>query len=216
MEDEGREGASWPAAARREEGLLIRLFSSSRFFAVFAVFGSFLAAVTLYIYGTLVVIQEIWHTLVSDRISVPGMQRLQASFIEMTDVFLLGTVLFIVSFGLYQLFIQPDLAVPSWLKIQNLDQLSARLIEVVGVLLAVTFLGFAVNLVASVVEAFDKLEELEAAAGDEAANTAALESARAVVSQVSLLELGVSVAIVIAALSLLLVVSRRHAAGQPE
>jgi uncharacterized membrane protein YqhA len=96
-----------------------------------------------------------------------------------TDVFLLGTVLFIVAFGLYQLFIQPDLPVPAWLKIQNLDQLTERLIEVVGVLLSVTLLAVAAEGVMGA----------------------------------SLLELGVSVAIVIAALSLLLVVSHRRPAN---
>lgn len=206
------EGEHWPAASPQDRGLAARLFASSRFFAAFAVFGAFLAAVTLYIYGTLVVIQEIVYTLAGDRISVPGVQRLQAAFIEMTDVFLLGTVLFIVSFGLYQLFIQPELAVPKWLKIESLDQLSGRLIEVVGVLLAVTFLGFAVNLVASVVETLDTLEALKAAAeaGGPPVEQADIDAAQVVLDQVSLVELGVAVAIVIAALSLLLVVSRRH------
>jgi uncharacterized membrane protein YqhA len=202
-------------APRAERSWAVHLFSSSRFFAIFAVFGAFLAAVTLYIYGTVVAIQEILHTLGSDRFSVPGMQRLQAAFIEMTDVFLLGTVLFIVSFGLYQLFIQPDITVPKWLRIENLDQLSERLIEVVGVLLAVTFLGFAVNLVASVVEALERLEDVktEAEAVNQQVDPAELDAARVVLDQVSLIELGIAVAIVIAALSLLLVVSRRHAAN---
>jgi uncharacterized membrane protein YqhA len=180
------------------------LFAASRFFAAFAVFGSFLAAATLYVYGAFVVVLQIWHTLRQDHVSVPGVQRLQAAFIEMTDVFLLGTVLFIVSFGLYQLFIQPNLPVPAWLKIESLDQLSERLIEVVGVLLAVTFLGFAVNLVSSVLEI---LEELQ----DSHESEAISETTALLTDQVSLLELGISVAIVIAALSLLLTVSRRNA-----
>jgi uncharacterized membrane protein YqhA len=200
MADEGERSTGWPAAPQRESSWSYRFFASSRFFAGFAVFGSFLAAITLYVYGTFVVIQEILDTLNKNHLGVPGMQRLQAAFIEMTDVFLLGTVLFIVSFGLFQLFIQPDLPVPAWLKIENLDQLSERLIEVVGVLLAVTFLGFAVNLVADVVETAEE--------GGEAASAVATGT-----SPVSLLELGISVAIVIVALSLLLFVSRRHAAS---
>jgi uncharacterized membrane protein YqhA len=127
----------------KEEHWVIRLFSSSRYFAAFSVLGAFLAAVTLYVYGTLVVIQIIWRSVVEYHISVEGVKHLQVVFIEMTDVFLLGTVLFIVAFGLYQLFIQPDLPVPAWLRIHNLDQLTERLIEVVGVLLSVTFLAFA-------------------------------------------------------------------------
>lgn len=178
MADKGQEGVSWPKVQPREESVVLRVFSSSRYIAAFAVLGSFLAAVTLYIYGTLVVIQLIWDTLMEYRISVEGVKHLQVVFIEMTDVFLLGTVLFIVAFGLYQLFIQPDLPVPAWLKIQSLDQLTERLIEVVGVLLSVTFLAAAVE-------------------GDVGEN---------------LLEFGASVAIVIAALSLLLIVSHRQSA----
>jgi uncharacterized membrane protein YqhA len=97
-------------------------------------------------------------------------------FIELTDVYLLGTVLFIVSFGLYQLFIQPDLPIPHWLRIRSIDQLSERLIEVVGVLLGVTFLA--------------------SVADDD--------------PQDGPLEFGIAVAVVIAALSLLLVVSHRR------
>jgi uncharacterized membrane protein YqhA len=178
MSDEGHQPGQWPGVPEREEGWVLRIFSSSRYVAAFAVLGAFLAAVTLYVYGTLVVIQLIWTTLMDYRISVEGVKHLQVVFIEMTDVFLLGTVLFIVSFGLYQLFVQPDLPVPPWLRIDELDQMTARLVEVVGVLLSVTFLAFAV-------EGF--------------ANT-------------TLIEFGVSVAIVIAALSLLLVVSHRQAA----
>ena len=112
MDDEERQSVLWPTVPLRESHWVIRLFSSSRYFAAFAVLGTFLAAVTLYVYGTLVVIQLIWHTLEEYRISVEGVKHLQVVFIEMTDVFLLGTVLFIVAFGLYQLFIQPDLPVP--------------------------------------------------------------------------------------------------------
>jgi uncharacterized membrane protein YqhA len=197
-------GSGQPPA---QDPWLLRLFAASRFFAAFAVFGSFLAAITLYVYGALVVVLQIWHTLRHDHVSVPGIQRLQAAFIEMTDVFLLGTVLFIVSFGLYQLFINPNVPVPAWLKIESLDELSERLIEVVGVLLAVTFLGFAVNLVSSVLEVLEELQNAE--------NTEAIDETTALLTdQVSLLELGVSVAIVIAALSLLLTVSRRNAGSR--
>jgi uncharacterized membrane protein YqhA len=177
-DEESDAGEHWPLVPPHEASWAIRLISSSRYFASFAVIGTFLAAVTLYVYGTVVVVQIIWDTIVSYRISVAGVKHLQVVFIEMTDVFLLGTVLFIVAFGVYQLFIQPDLPVPNWLKIRRLDQLTERLVEVVGVLLSVTFLSVA-------------------AEGEE---------------ETSLLELGVAVSIVIAALSLLLVVSHRRPA----
>lgn len=116
MADEEREAASWLNAPPGDEPWVVRLFSSSRNFVAFSVLGAFLAAVTLYVYGTLVVVRLIW------------------------------------------------------------DAITERLIEVAGVLLAVSFLAFAVERT----------------------------------HEASLLEFGGAVTIVIAALSLLLVVSHRR------
>jgi uncharacterized membrane protein YqhA len=176
MSDEGHENVNWPTIPIKEKTWVIRLFSSSRYFAAFAVFGAFLAAITLYVYGTLIVLRTIFDTFVNRDIALSWAKHLQVVFIELTDVYLLGTVLFIVSFGLYQLFIQPDLPIPHWLRIRSIDQLSERLIEVVGVLLGVTFLA--------------------SVADDD--------------PQDGPLEFGIAVAVVIAALSLLLVVSHRR------
>lgn len=123
----------------------VGVFASSRFFAAFAVIGAFLAAAALYVYGTLVVIGTIWETIERREIDVDGAKRLQIAFVELTDVYLLGTVLAIVSFGLYQLFLDPGLPVPGWLRIDDLDQLTMKVMEVVGLLLGVTFLAFAVE-----------------------------------------------------------------------
>ncbi|HEU0114128.1 MAG TPA: YqhA family protein, partial [Thermomicrobiales bacterium] len=65
--------------------------------------------------------------------------------IQLIDVFLLGTVLYIVALGLYELFIDPGLPVPVWLKITDLDELKEKLIGVVVVLLGVAFLGEVVS-----------------------------------------------------------------------
>jgi len=62
------------------------------------------------------------------------------AFIEVVDVFLLATVLYIIAVGLYELFIG-ELQLPSWLVIKNLDDLKGQLISVVVAVLAVLFLG---------------------------------------------------------------------------
>ena len=113
--------------------------------------------------------KTIWDTIAQRDASVDGAKHLQESFIEMTDVFLLGTGLVIVAFGLYPLFLEPGLPVPAWLRSRDLDQLTAKLVEVVGVGVGATVLVF-----------------------------------------------GVAVALVIAALSALLIVSHRlHGGGDP-
>ena len=134
-----------PDAPGGIRGWFIGVFASSRFFAAFAVIGAFLASAALYIYGTFVVITTIWETVALREISVDGAKRLQVAFVQLTDVFLIGTVLAIVAFGLYQLFLDPGLPVPNWLRIDDLDQLTMKVMEVVGLLLGVTFLAYAVE-----------------------------------------------------------------------
>lgn len=123
----------------------LSVFASSRFFAAFGVIGAFLGAAALYIYGTFVVVATIWETVARRAVDVDGAKQLQVALVQLTDVFLLGTVLTIVSFGLYQLFLDPGLPVPNWLRIDDLDQLTMKVMEVVGLLLGVTFLAFAVE-----------------------------------------------------------------------
>ncbi len=175
--------ASPPAVSGRGErggrsrpdrpGFLLRLLASSRFFVGLAVVGSFLSAVTILVYGVVAVVEIAWDTLRQGDVSVNGAKYLSVALVELTDVFLLGTVLMIVALGLCELFIEPDLPLPAWLRIDDLEELKVKLIGVIVVLLAVTFLGFVVEW-----------------NGEE-----------------RILELGVAVAVVIAALSFLIIAS---------
>ena len=122
-----------------------RVLASSRYFIIAAVLGSFFSSVVLILAGVVAVIDVAWHALRHPRTDVAEAKHLAVEFIELTDVFLLGTVLYIVALGLYELFVDPDLPMPAWLRIHDLDQLKERLIGVIIVLLGVTFLGSAVT-----------------------------------------------------------------------
>lgn len=67
--------------------------------------------------------------------------KLVVGFIEVADVFLLAVVLYIMSLGLYELFIDDNLPLPAWLVIHTLEDLKEKLVGVVIVVLAVFFLG---------------------------------------------------------------------------
>jgi uncharacterized membrane protein YqhA len=58
---------------------------------------------------------------------------------------LLGTVLLVIGYGLYELFIDEDLDVPLWLQVQNLDDLKSKLIGVVVAIISVIFVGVFVD-----------------------------------------------------------------------
>ena len=121
-----------------------RILTSSRFVIVLAVLGSFLASLTMLIYGgirTFFVIA----VAIRNGVAEKGGKAITVSFIELIDVFLVGTIFYIVALGLYELFIDENLKLPSWLVIHDLDDLKGKLISSVIVILAVYFLGAVVN-----------------------------------------------------------------------
>jgi uncharacterized membrane protein YqhA len=61
------------------------------------------------------------------------------------DAILLGTVLLVIGYGLYELFVDPDLTVPDWLQVRDLDDLKSKLIGVVVAIVAVVFVGVFVD-----------------------------------------------------------------------
>jgi uncharacterized membrane protein YqhA len=114
---------------------------ASRFIALFAIFGTAISALAVFIYGAVFVVVAMWDTMTAGKPTEDGLKHLTLQLVEATDAFLLGTVLYIVSIGFFQLFIDSDIAVPGWMRITNLDQLKTKLVGVIVVLLAVTFLG---------------------------------------------------------------------------
>jgi uncharacterized membrane protein YqhA len=64
--------------------------------------------------------------------------------IEIVDLLLIATVLYLVATGLYELFIE-RLSLPEWISIRSLSDLKNKLISVVVVVLGVTFLVRVVN-----------------------------------------------------------------------
>jgi len=128
--------------------VLRNLFGTSRFVIGLAVAGAFLGSVLLLVMSTLTVIRLAWREITNfDTENLTGhhLDRLGVDLIEITDMILLGMVLYIVSLGLYQLFIDNTLAVPSWLRVTDIADLKRDLINVTVVLLGVSFLGEVVD-----------------------------------------------------------------------
>ena len=66
------------------------------------------------------------------------------AFIEVFDLFLLGTVLLIMGVSLYTLFVNEKVKMPGLLQVNSFDDLKINLVAVVIVAMAVTFLGHVV------------------------------------------------------------------------
>jgi uncharacterized membrane protein YqhA len=127
-----------------EEAMVRRSLAASRFLILFAVVGTLLSSAVLLLYGALVVVDIAVDTIREWSVSSEGAKTLSIEFIELVDLFLLGTVLYLIALGLYELFIDDTLPTPAWLHVETLDDLKNKLIAVIVVLLGVTFLRSAV------------------------------------------------------------------------
>lgn len=125
--------------------LIRRALGASRFLVLIAVLGTLAAAVILFVYGAAETVGVLLDLIAKPEVSAKGAKALVLSFIEIVDVFLLGTVLVIIALGLYELFVDPEIVTPEWLHIRTLDDLKSKLVGVVIVVLAVLFLGQAVS-----------------------------------------------------------------------
>jgi uncharacterized membrane protein YqhA len=127
------------------ETLVGRLVSNGHYLILLAIVGSVLASGGVLVYAWLAGIAEAVDDVSHSGLDPDGVKKVSVEIISLVDLFLLGTVLYVVSVGLYQLFVDPQLPTPRWLKISDLDDLKERLLGTVVVLLAVSFLGYVVT-----------------------------------------------------------------------
>lgn len=114
---------------------------NSRFASLLAVVFGLLSSVTIFIVGSIDVFTTIKKLVFGAKMSAT---YLVATIIGSIDMFLIGVVLLIFSFGIYELFIAPihigrmdkDVHI---LGISSLDELKAKIIQVVVMVLVVTF-----------------------------------------------------------------------------
>lgn len=114
---------------------------ASRYVVVLAVLGIIACSMCTYVYATLSVGHLVWETFRAPSFDEKSATYLAAEATEFIDLYLLGTVLYIIALGLYQLFIDETVPMPKWLRFRSLDDLKYKLIGVVIVLLGVSFLG---------------------------------------------------------------------------
>ena len=120
-----------------EHGFTQRLPNYTRFVVGIPVLGLFASAVTLTVMAAIETARVIGAAAVGELYKKDAVLE----FIELADVFLLATVLYIMALGLYELFIDDSIPLPAWLSIHSLDDLKNKLVGVIAVVLAVTFLG---------------------------------------------------------------------------
>jgi uncharacterized membrane protein YqhA len=124
--------------------MLRRLLISSRYLVYVAILGCLAASLGLLVYEALVIASSLIDAVTQGTISPKFAKTLAVGLIEAVDVFLIAIAVYIISLGLYSLFVDDTLPLPEWLKVHSLDDLKANLVSMVIVVLAVLFLREAV------------------------------------------------------------------------
>ena len=122
---------------KQETNLGHRLAGSTRFIVTVPVIGLFFTAVVMTI-ATFVRTIFVTYEVVTFQME---MQDMLVEYVEFADYFLLAIVLYIMSVGLYSLFIDSRIKLPIWLEIRTLDDLKEKLVSVIIVVMGVFFLG---------------------------------------------------------------------------
>lgn len=124
--------------------LLRRILASSRYIVLVAVLGTFVASLTLLVYEALVVFEAVLGVIRKGTISPTEAKILAVGLIQAVDVFLIAIAVYMISLGLYVLFIDEKLPLPRWLAFRDLEDLKSSLVSIVIAVLAVLFLREAV------------------------------------------------------------------------
>lgn len=116
-----------------------RIISQTRFIVLIAVLAVMLVAVSLFLLGSwqaIIGLRDAWSAAITGDMST---KSLTASFLETVTIMLKAVVFYLIGVGLYSLFIAP-LNITVAMGIESLTDLESKVISVIVVILATTFL----------------------------------------------------------------------------
>ena len=143
---EGSEAAGLVPARTTRRDRFERGLSMSRIVVVVPVVVLLLGAVASFGYGTDVFVRSVAAIVKDPQLTSHNI----GFFLLLSDLFLVGATLMIAAFGFYDLFITKArtdgraMPLPSWLQMTDLNDLKARVISMVVMVLAVSFVDQAV------------------------------------------------------------------------
>jgi uncharacterized membrane protein YqhA len=118
-----------------------RLIEISRYAVTLPAVASLIGGILLMILGSIGIVLA----TISTVLNRAPLKETIVSILTSVDAILLGTVLLVIGYGLYELFVDTNLEIPAWLEINTLDDLKAKLIGVIVAIMAVIFVGVLVD-----------------------------------------------------------------------
>lgn len=114
-----------------------RILELSRYIVVLPSLGALFGGLVLIVIG----LWEMGAAAVKLAQAEVALKESTVSVLAAVDTLLLATVLLVIGYGLYELFVDEKVELPPWLQIHSLDDLKGKLIGVVVAVIAVVFLG---------------------------------------------------------------------------
>ena len=118
-----------------------KILGLTRYAVVVPAFASIIGALLLMGQGSIEMVTVVMNALTDSA----SLKETIVEVLTAVDAILLGTVLLVIGYGLYELFIDAEIEVPLWLRVDNLDDLKSKLIGVVVAIVAVVFVGVFVD-----------------------------------------------------------------------
>jgi uncharacterized membrane protein YqhA len=118
-----------------------KILGLTRYVVFIPAVASIIGALLLMAQGSIAMVEAVIDSITAE-------SYLKVTIVEVltaVDAILLGTVLLVIGYGLYELFVDTDLEVPAWLQVHDLDDLKSKLIGVVVAIIAVIFVGVFVD-----------------------------------------------------------------------
>ena len=118
-----------------------KLLGLTRYVVIVPALAAIIGAILLMLQGTVSMLMVVFESVTAGI----GLKDSIVNVLTAVDAILLGTVLLVIGYGLYELFIDTDIDVPKWLQVNDLDDLKSKLIGVVVAIIAVVFVGVFVD-----------------------------------------------------------------------
>ena len=118
-----------------------KILGLTRYAVIVPSIASILGALLLMAQGSIEIVLVIMEAVLNDAY----LKDTIVDVLTAVDAILLGTVLLVIGYGLYELFVDTRLEVPAWLQVRDLDDLKSKLIGVVVAIIAVVFVGVFVD-----------------------------------------------------------------------
>jgi uncharacterized membrane protein YqhA len=119
------------------------MIGGTKYVMILAVIGIFFGSMVLLVSSAIQMFTSVWDVFFGD----PNYhwEELRVDLIESVDTVLVATVLYMIAIGLYQLFINRQLELPTWLQTEGLEDLEKRLGGMVITVLSVIFVTVALE-----------------------------------------------------------------------